>query len=50
MAENHRLMWKVDFIERENFVIIKAQEILKGKKIISIEIFREFGRSKEACI
>ncbi len=41
LAEENEVMWKVDFIERESPVVKKALEILKGKKIDSIRVFRE---------
>jgi predicted dehydrogenase len=41
LARDNRVMWKVDFIERESPVVKKAIEILKGKDIDSIRVFRE---------
>lgn len=41
LAEENEVMWKVDFIERESPVVKKALEILKGKTIDSIRVFRE---------
>lgn len=41
LAENHDLMWKVDFIERESAVVQKALELTEGKDIESVKVFRE---------
>ncbi|MFB6204545.1 MAG: Gfo/Idh/MocA family protein [Candidatus Nanohaloarchaea archaeon] len=41
LAEQNNVMWKVDFIERENPVVQKTLEILKDERIDSIEVFRE---------
>lgn len=41
LAREYDVAWKVDFIERESPVVKKAEELLKGKKIDRIEVFRE---------
>lgn len=41
LAEDSELMWKVDFIERENPVMRKALEMVEGKNIERIKIFRQ---------
>lgn len=41
LSEEKDVMWKVDFIERENPVIIKALEIFETEKLENLRIFRE---------
>ncbi|MFB6207825.1 MAG: Gfo/Idh/MocA family protein [Candidatus Nanohaloarchaea archaeon] len=41
LAKQNNVMWKVDFIERENPVVQKTTELLKHESIDSIEVFRE---------
>lgn len=41
LAEKENVMWKADFIERESPVVKKALELLEGKNIDRIEVFRE---------
>jgi predicted dehydrogenase len=41
LAEEHGVMWKVDFIERESSVTQKAVEIIDGKQIDNLKAFRE---------
>ncbi|MFB6292298.1 MAG: Gfo/Idh/MocA family protein [Candidatus Nanohaloarchaea archaeon] len=41
LAEEKDVVWKVDFIERESPVVRKTLELLEGKEIDSIEVFRE---------
>ena len=41
LAEDHGVMWKVDFIERESPVTQKAVELVKDKKIDNLKAFRE---------
>lgn len=41
LAENHKVFWKTDFIERESPVVKKAIEIIEDKDISSIRVFRE---------
>ena len=41
LAKKHGVMWKVDFIERENSVTQKTIEIIDGKKIDALKAFRE---------
>lgn len=41
LAEKHKVFWKTDFIERESPVVKKTSEMLEGKDISSIQVFRE---------
>ncbi len=41
LARERDVFWKVDFIERESPVVKKTTELLEGKGIDRIEIFRE---------
>ena len=41
LAEDHGVMWKVDFIERESPVTQKAIEMIDGKQINNLKAFRE---------
>ncbi len=41
LAGKNSVMWTVDFIERENPVVKKAKELLKGNELERIKIFRE---------
>jgi len=50
LAEKSKAMWKVDFIERENPVVKKTLELIKGKKINEIKIFRESSAGIEKII
>lgn len=41
LAEDRNVIWKVDFIERENPVVKKTLELLEDEEIEKIEVFRE---------
>ncbi|MFQ3308279.1 MAG: hypothetical protein ACI977_000509 [Candidatus Nanohaloarchaea archaeon] len=41
LAENHKVFWKTDFIERESPVVKKTANIVEDKNIESIQVFRE---------
>ena len=41
MAENHKVFWKTDFIERESPVVKKATELMEDRDIEQIRVFRE---------
>lgn len=41
LAADSDVMWKVDFIERESPVVKKAVEMVEGKNIDRIEVFRQ---------
>lgn len=41
LAQKNQAMWKCDFIERENPVVKKALEIIEGKDIDKIKVFRQ---------
>lgn len=41
LAEKHKVFWKTDFIERESPVVKKTSDLLEGKEISSIKVFRE---------
>lgn len=50
LSEDRDVMWKVDFIERENPVVKKTLEILEDEEVESIEVFRESGIGLEKLI
>lgn len=50
LAENNSVMWTVDFIERESPVVKKAVELIKGKKIEEVSIYRESSVGIEKMI
>ncbi|MFB6203248.1 MAG: Gfo/Idh/MocA family oxidoreductase [Candidatus Nanohaloarchaea archaeon] len=41
LAEDSDVMWTVDFIERENPVVLKALELVEDREIDSLKVFRE---------
>jgi len=41
LSDKRDVFWKVDFIERENPVVMKAKELLKDEIVEEIKIFRE---------
>lgn len=41
LAENHKVFWKTDFIERESPVVRKAVDMIEDKEISRIRVFRE---------
>jgi hypothetical protein len=41
LAEDRKVIWKVDFIERENPVVKKTLELLEEEEIEKIEVFRQ---------
>ncbi len=41
MAENHKVFWKTDFIERESSVVKKATRLIEDKNINRVRVFRE---------
>jgi len=50
LAEKNSVMWKVDFVERENPVVKKTRELLKGKELERIKVFRESSVGIEKLI
>ena len=50
LAEDRNVLWKVDFIERENPVVKKTLEILEDEEIEKIEVFRESSMGVQKII
>jgi len=50
LAKDQNVIWKVDFIERENPVVKKTLEILEDENIDKIEVFRESSMGIEKIV
>ena len=50
LSEESDVTWKVDFIERENPVVKKAVQVLRGEHIESIKTFRFSSEAVEAAM
>ncbi|MFB6144213.1 MAG: hypothetical protein ABEJ98_02780 [Candidatus Nanohaloarchaea archaeon] len=50
LSENSDVTWKVDFIERENPVVRKAEELLEGTDVEAIRTYRFSSKAVEAAL